>query len=317
MRCNKRIYYIDYCEKDCRIANAGFLKLIYWRKRDCSEEMCLQICISGMMAEVQGNGEICLVSGEERSYLGQVKLADGRGIVSIGDFDRKWEELAEKSGEAILLQIVLKSEVYFECKLKEAANNSIKYIDAESVKKELDIEIAETQGNVGEKVLAGIRENTETREFTGGRELEQFAMEESQEQMDCVNDMEEKKNMDEIPRMKAEKWKQLWEMFPHIQPFADDREYMKLCLEDMLVLSEKYYRLVENSFLLHGYYNYGHVVLAKIYLRGQEKIGLGVPGNYYEKEAQVAVLFGFESFEPKTEPAREGDFGYYFISVDI
>jgi hypothetical protein len=44
---------------------------------------------------------------------------------------------------------------------------------------------------------------------------------------------------------------------------------------------------------------------------------VGVPGNYYEKEKQVAVMFGFESFETKTEPAKEGDFGYYMIGVVI
>ena len=85
----------------------------------------------------------------------------------------------------------------------------------------------------------------------------------------------------------------------------------------MIVLQEASYRLVENSFLLHGYYNYGHLIITKIYKNGKEKVYVGVPGNYYIKEAQVAVMFGFESFEPKMEPACEGDFGYYMIGADI
>ena len=40
-----------------------------------------------------------------------------------------------------------------------------------------------------------------------------------------------------------------------------------------------------------------------------EHFYIGVPGNFYEKEKQVAVLFGFESFEGKTEPARNGTLG--------
>ena len=100
-------------------------------------------------------------------------------------------------------------------------------------------------------------------------------------------------------------------------PFEDERVYLKIELQDLVVLSRLYYRLVENSFLLHGYYNYGHLILTKVHRRGQERICVGVPGNYYEKEKQVAVMFGFESFEPKAEPAEDGDFGYYMIGVDI
>lgn len=66
---------------------------------------------------------------------------------------------------------------------------------------------------------------------------------------------------------------------------------------------------VHNSFLLHGYYNYGHLVL-------DEKNGrsrLGVPGNYYEREEIVAGMFGFPDFEPaKGREKQTGVFGYYF-----
>ena len=44
---------------------------------------------------------------------------------------------------------------------------------------------------------------------------------------------------------------------------------------------------------------------------------MGVPGNYYDKEKQVAIMFGFESFECAEEPAGLGDFGYYIIRVNI
>ena len=40
-------------------------------------------------------------------------------------------------------------------------------------------------------------------------------------------------------------------------------------------------------------------------------------GNFYEKEKRVALLFGFESFEGKREPAGNGDFGYYMVRVEI
>ena len=118
-------------------------------------------------------------------------------------------------------------------------------------------------------------------------------------------------------RMHRDKWQQLWESFPHIRPFQDEREYLQLTLQDLIVLPKSSYSMAENSFLLHGYYNYEHLILTKLYKRGTEKYYIGVPGNYYVKEAQMAVLFGFESFEPRIEPAKEGDFGYYMIGVEI
>lgn len=66
---------------------------------------------------------------------------------------------------------------------------------------------------------------------------------------------------------------------------------------------------LHNSFLLHGYYNYGHLVLDE--RNGESR--LGVPGNYYEREQMVAMMFGFPDFEPAgKEKIQTGTFGYYF-----
>ena len=92
--------------------------------------------------------------------------------------------------------------------------------------------------------------------------------------------------------------------------YIRDLDYLKDGNEE---LRELYY----NSFLLHGYYNYKHLILTKEMVRGQEQYYIGAPGNFYTKEKQVAILFGFESFEGKVEPAQNGDFGYYMIPVEI
>lgn len=113
------------------------------------------------------------------------------------------------------------------------------------------------------------------------------------------------------------KWQQLSNIYPHIRPFEDGRDYLKIKPEDFVILNRKYYPLVNNSFLKHGYYNYEHLILVREMRKDGESFFVGVPGNFYEKEKQVAVLFGFESFEGKTEPARNGDFGYYMIPVEI
>lgn len=114
-----------------------------------------------------------------------------------------------------------------------------------------------------------------------------------------------------------DKWLQLAAIYPHIKPFRDEREYLSVGPADFVLFSAESYRAVNNSFLLHGYYNYRHLILARVERRGEILYYVGVPGNYYDREKQVAVMFGFESFECAEEPAQNGDFGYYMMKVQI
>ncbi len=117
--------------------------------------------------------------------------------------------------------------------------------------------------------------------------------------------------------LRDNKWNQLSELYPHITPFGDSREYLSIGPSDFVVLSEKYYSLVNNSFLLHGFYNYRHLILTREKRKDEAFYYIGVPGNYFEREKQVAVMFGFESFECLEEPARSGDFGYYMMRISL
>lgn len=113
------------------------------------------------------------------------------------------------------------------------------------------------------------------------------------------------------------KWEQLSSIYRHIHPFRDDREFLSVGPEDFVILQERCYPMTHNSFLLHGYYNYRHLLLMRRETADQVKYYIGVPGNFYEREKQVARMFGFESFEGSREPSRDGDFGYYMISVEL
>lgn len=77
-------------------------------------------------------------------------------------------------------------------------------------------------------------------------------------------------------------------------------------LEDELIFRN----YLHNSFLLHGYYNYGHVIVDET----KEEARLGVPGNFYEREKMVAQMFGFPDFEAAREGEKisNGTFGYYY-----
>lgn len=129
---------------------------------------------------------------------------------------------------------------------------------------------------------------------------------------------EEKSNgkMHRIP-LRENKWEQLWAIYPHIVPFRDEREYLTISPSDFVLLPSRYFRLANNSFLLHGYYNYNHLVLRRMESRGEERYYIGVPGTFFDREKQVAVMFGFESFECMEEPAQTGDYGYYMMRIEL
>ena len=75
------------------------------------------------------------------------------------------------------------------------------------------------------------------------------------------------------------------------------------------------WRLSKNQFLLHGYYNYHHLV----FLEEEQMMYLGVPGIYHEEEAKAAGVFGFPRFVPLSETdleltaeeCEEERFGYW------
>ncbi|HIW82844.1 MAG TPA: hypothetical protein H9873_00755 [Candidatus Dorea gallistercoris] len=71
----------------------------------------------------------------------------------------------------------------------------------------------------------------------------------------------------------------------------------KIQRKDLAQLPRCEWKLSNNSFLLHGYYNYRHLAL----IEEGDIWKLGVPGVYHEKEANAAGAFGFGEFIPVRE----------------
>lgn len=116
----------------------------------------------------------------------------------------------------------------------------------------------------------------------------------------------------QVEGVKEDKWEQILDTYDQIHPYGDERVYVKLEPKDFVILQAKYQHLVNNSFLLHGFYNYRYVILGK-----ENDYYLGVPGVFYEREKMVALMFGFEAFECQGGEARPGEFGYYLRRVEL
>lgn len=72
-------------------------------------------------------------------------------------------------------------------------------------------------------------------------------------------------------------------------------------------LPRKYWELSGNSYVLHGYYVYGHLILVRtVDEKGNEQIWLGVPGESGEKEEKEAKIFGFPYYKKRTVRRQSG-----------
>lgn len=96
----------------------------------------------------------------------------------------------------------------------------------------------------------------------------------------------------------------------------------KIGHEDLILLPKKFWPLASNSFLLHGFHNYGHLAL----IEENGRKWLGVPGIYDTREARAADLFGFPRFTrayvsvldlSAEERNSTADFGHWCRCVGI
>ena len=72
--------------------------------------------------------------------------------------------------------------------------------------------------------------------------------------------------------------------------------YEKIQRQELSRLPRKEWRIANNSFLLHGFYNYHHL----LYIEEDGKTWVGVPGIFHEKEQEAAKAFGFPEFRRLT-----------------
>ncbi len=112
------------------------------------------------------------------------------------------------------------------------------------------------------------------------------------------------------------KWEQLSSGRKKVNLMGKESEYIQITPKDMIALSNPYHSLVNNAFLLHGYYNYNHLILGPA--KGNKStFFIGVPGNFYKQEVNAARMFGFEYFENGGDKVEVGDFGYYMKKVKL
>lgn len=96
-------------------------------------------------------------------------------------------------------------------------------------------------------------------------------------------------------------------------------EVLTIKPQDIGLLPREVWVFGNNSFLLHGYYNYRYLILARLgNPQGKPRFLLGVPGHYYSNEKYMASMFGFPEFVlSKKQPTEDGRFGYWYTDIKV
>lgn len=347
----RKIRYFDYLEHGNKIKNGGFMKTEV-RGGTCR----VLISVRGLYSTDTLQGELFLCGRGEEHKIDTIVLHYGTGtymekwnadnLADSGISYADWDGVVIRLSGHRMLQNIWRARER-EAPAREPAPESEPVPEQEVVEPEIAPEPeAEPEREVAEPEIAPEREDAEPeiapeREAEPEREVvsEPGAVESEiapepepetepepevrkqeaepeilQEPAEAAAEAEEEKR---FQTLYEDKWTQLGHYYKKVHPFGDGREYLSVAPRDFIVLPERYQGLVGNSFLLHGYYNYGHVLLGRQQGAGGFVYYLGVPGIYHEREKQVARMFGFEGFEGAADPAEEGSFGYYMLRVDI
>ena len=180
--------------------------------------------------------------------------------------------------------------------------------------KNIDEKEAEVETQFGDD------EETENLEEEQPEKKEQETVEESSEkkEQETVEELPEKKEQETVEESSEKKDLKKDDRDIDLQNFR--RQIMKIQRGEISILPRCEWKLANNNFLLHGYYNYRHLVL----IDEGNQLKLGVPGIYHEREARAAATFGFPEFIAEAdvnvtlEPQERNEnqqFGYWCRQV--
>ncbi|MCI8565951.1 MAG: hypothetical protein HFI39_06485 [Lachnospiraceae bacterium] len=111
-------------------------------------------------------------------------------------------------------------------------------------------------------------------------------------------------------------WESLCRYYPKTGAELLERgiELLQIRPADIRYLPRRLWHYGSNSFLLHGYYHYRHLILGRISRGGKKEYILGVRGKKEKRESFSAGLFGFEYFLALGGNAPDG---YWYTPITL
>lgn len=276
MAYKRLISYFDLIEDDQKRGNAGFVK---WEKYD--ECHILSVFVSGMEASFHKEAKVYL----DESVLGTLSIRGGRGegtYLLTGE-DKERKEFIEAIKIVLDEKRVLVAEFEIQEKRPKDEINAIQEMSVEKPYEVMQEEVPAEEENVPAKAEVQVEEESEPDNGT-----------------------------EKVVHKGV--WEQLSETHEPFFPFNNDAECFRIFPKDLNFLQAEYRLFQSNQFLMHGYYNYRHLILFRK-KDDPNEYWLGVPGIYHEREKMAARMFGFEKFESANKDYKTGDLGYYLVTV--
>ncbi len=341
----KEIIYIGLYKDGSRIGNAGFLKV-----ENREQESRLDLKLRNIPFNIKGRFPIRIHNGNDWKEINGVSVQEGGGSweENVEDAAQKVQIqvmlpggyfLEGRSRNASAVPPQEPTDAESDNTLDPAKEKTGQEASGSSPQSHPETELSGLQEEIHDNVWHPIPENieSETRNNTRQdsakemknnmqRDAEIISLHSARErraenglrELQASSAREAVSGSSYVPEppaaysLKEDKWEQILDSYERIHPYGDERVYVKLEPKDFIILQSKYQHLVNNSFLLHGFYNYRYVILGK-----ENDFYLGVPGVFYEREKMVALMFGFEAFECPGGVARAGEFGYYLRKVEL
>lgn len=202
-------------------------------------------------------------------------------------------------------------------------------LDVEHEDKELFINEDVSESQDGGTELAEVEDYESQDDIEGKEEVaatlnstdyENTLFEEEQSFYDANTEKEWNKHLEEVAKKKTSTAERILQKYPAIYPFEDDEIIACVRIEpgDIGLFPIENWVLGNNSFLLHGYYNFRHLIFAKRKVIDGEEFILGVPGVYQNREKFMAKMFGFAQFKcSKNVEQKTGEFGYWYLKINM
>ena len=223
------------------------------------------------------------------------------GDLDMGRFNTRWQQEADQGVEAA--QIPDMTEELPKIEVPEQEMDK----DLQMLKEAVKQPEGRQTGDAPMITVDEMHENTDEKQLGPGDRWEETGP-----------DIQKAATAPEMDVGRIRNFEKMLDTCPRMYPFSDDaiEECVRLEPQDIGRMPMDCWCYGSNSFLLHGYYSYRHLILARLQSGNGKAYILGVPGTNHSQEAFMANMFGFRTFKPiREEKGEASDFGYWYKSL--
>ncbi len=319
------ITYLNEYERGQKIRNTGFIRV-----DERSGRVNFQVSIRNYVRSHE-KGKIYAYLGKDvltGVLLGEVGVINGQGDVRLQFLSDNIMESGRCLEEMAGVGIYFPNNGYMASCWRDEAMEMIRCGQFEKTEAQ-QIKAAEESPTV----LVSNEENLEP-EREHNQDISQA---QEHQQLQEMQQTQEVQQTQEARQTQEVQYPQNARQFQDAQQLPEVVSYKKMELNEIRNLPSPNWYLCNNRFLVHGFFNYGYLILKKTAEASGETAYLGVPGVFEKPEMVMAALFGFPEFQalPKevsaakmgetmtfehTEKSREpktGIFGCWLIPLQI